>query len=220
MAFVPDQRVVQQLSSDGSHEPFGGGVRPGCAGWGVDHLDSLGGEDLVEAGDEHGGVVPDQESEPVEVDGHGQVAGGLGAPRAAEGSGDAGEVHAAGGVFDEEQDMDLAERDGVDDEGVTGDDPAGLGGEELGPGRPGSSRGGVDAVAFEDGPHRGRRQPVTETGEFAVNSAVSPRRVLPGEAHHQIARVPGRCGVVLVVAAGAPSGGRRGADARSAACRG
>lgn len=70
--------------------------------------------------------------------------GCLGAPPAVEGSGGSGGVYSSGGVFDEEQDMDLAERDGVDDEGVTGDDAACLGGEELGPGRARPSRGGVE----------------------------------------------------------------------------
>jgi hypothetical protein len=32
LAFVPDQRVVQQLSSDGSHEPLCDGVRSGAPG--------------------------------------------------------------------------------------------------------------------------------------------------------------------------------------------
>ncbi len=106
----------------------------------------VGGEDLVERGDEHGGVVADQEPEPVDGECHGEVAGGLGAPGAGEITGDAGEVHAAGGVFDEEQDVELAGSDGVDDEGVTGDDPLCLAGQELGPGRPGASWGRVDAV--------------------------------------------------------------------------
>ena len=119
----------------------------------------VGGEDLVERGDEHGGVVSDQEPEPVDVDGCGEVAGGLGVPAAGEITGDAGEVHASGGVFDEERDVELAAPDGVDDEGVTSDDPAGLRSEELGPGRSGASRGGVDAVPFQDRPHgRGARR--------------------------------------------------------------
>ena len=80
LAFVPDQGVVEQFGSGGAHEAFGGGVCSGRAGWGVDHVELVGGEDLVERGDEHGGVVSDQEPEPVDVEGHGEVAGGLGAP--------------------------------------------------------------------------------------------------------------------------------------------
>jgi hypothetical protein len=79
-----------------------------------------------------------------------------------------GPVHPSGGVFDEEQDLGLAETDGVDDEDVTSDD------------------------AFEDGPHGGRCQPMPETDEFAVDAVVAPCRVLPGETHHEIVAVPGR----------------------------
>jgi len=104
----------------------------------VDDVDPVGGEYLVEGGDEHGGVVSDQEPEPVDVEVHGEVAGDLGAPAAGEVSRDAGEVHASGGVFDEEQHVELAEPDGVDDEGVTGEDSVGLCGEELGPERRGA----------------------------------------------------------------------------------
>jgi len=119
--------------SGGAHETLGDGVSTWRSGWSVDHVELVGREDLVERGDEHGGVVSDQEPEPVDVDGHGEVAGNLGAPAAGEMAGDAGEVHASGGVFDEEQDVELAEPDGVDDEGATGDDPTGLRSEELGP---------------------------------------------------------------------------------------
>ena len=90
-------------------------------------------------------VSNDQEPEPVDVECHGEVAGGLGAPVTGEIAGDAGEVDVAGGVFDEEHDVELAGSDGVDDEGVTGDDPLCLAGEELGPGRPGASWGRAEA---------------------------------------------------------------------------
>jgi len=86
-----------------------------------------------------------------------------------------------GGVFDEEQDVELAEPDGVDDEGVASEDPAGLRGEELGPGRSGASGGGIDAVPFQDGSHGRCCEAVAEPGEFAVDAPVAPCRVLGGE---------------------------------------
>ena len=73
---------------------------------------------------------------------------------------------APGGVFDEEQDVELAEPDGVDDEGVTRNDPTSLRSEELGPGRPATSGGGV--------------------GEFAVDTPVAPHRVLSRESDTEL----------------------------------
>jgi hypothetical protein len=78
----------------------------------------------------------------------------------------------AGGVFGEEQDVELAEPDGVDDEGVAGGDPAGLSGEELGPGRSGASGGGIDAVPFQDRPHR--RWGEADDELFAVTHGAGP----------------------------------------------
>lgn len=69
-------------------------------------------------------------------------------------------VHAPGGMFDEEQDVELAETDGVNDEGVARDDPSGLCSEELGPGRSGASRGGIDERD---------EQPVDESAETGTD---------------------------------------------------
>jgi hypothetical protein len=206
LAFVPDKRVVQQFGSGGAHEAFGGGVCAWRSGRGVDHVDPVGGEDLVGRGDEHGGVVSDEEPEPVDVEGHGDVAGRLGAPAAGEMTGDAGEVDLAGGVFDEEQDVELAEPDGVDDEGVTGDDPAGLRSEELGPGRPGASWGGVDAVTFPDGRRRGGGEAVAEAGEFAVDAPVALRRVVSREPDDELFSVTHGAGTARSSLGVPPSG--------------
>jgi hypothetical protein len=53
--------------------------------------------------------------------------------------GDPGDVHAAGGVLDDDQDVDPAEEDGVDVGEVDGEDRVGLGGQELLPRRPRST---------------------------------------------------------------------------------
>ena len=105
-------------------------------------LVDAGGEDLVEGGDEHGGVVSYQEPEWVDIESHGEVAGGLGAPAVGEMAGDPGEdparlrrddpavasgrldrqtgclVRLAGSAFDEEQHVELAEPDGVENDGL------------------------------------------------------------------------------------------------------
>ena len=73
--------VVEEFGSGGADEAFGGGVGVWRSGWGVDDVELVRGEVLVERGVEHGGVVSGQEPEPIDVEGHGEVAGGLGTRR-------------------------------------------------------------------------------------------------------------------------------------------
>ena len=89
--------------------------------------------------------------------------------------------------MDEEQHVVAAKQRGVDGEEVAGD--CGLGVQELGPGHLGSVRGGVDAVVGEDLPHGGLGDRVAEPGEFALDAAVSPGRVLVGESNDQLTQL-------------------------------
>jgi hypothetical protein len=106
---------------------------------GADDADVGGVDHGVEGLGELGVAVLDQESEVVgavaEV--HQEVAGLLGDPVAGGVGGDPGDVDAAGGVLDDDQDVEPAEDDGVDVGEVDGEDRVGLGGEELLPRRPG-----------------------------------------------------------------------------------
>ena len=74
----------------------------------------------------------------------------------------------------------------------------GLGAQELGPGHARALRGGVDAVLFEDSPHSGGSNAVTEADEFAGDTAVAPCRVVGGHLDdeatqlHRGAGPPGR----------------------------
>ena len=106
-------------------------------------LDVDGGEDGVEGGGELGVAVADQEPEAstgvVEV--HEQVAGLLGEPGSGGVGGDAEDVHAAGGVLDDEERVEPVQGDGVEVEQVAGQDRVGLRAEELaqdGPARRGA----------------------------------------------------------------------------------
>ena len=78
-------------------------------------------------------AVPDQELDCsgalAEV--HQDVAGCLCRPRAVGMRGDAGEMDAAGLVFDDDQDVEATEQHGVHVDEVGREDPAGLGGQEL-----------------------------------------------------------------------------------------
>jgi hypothetical protein len=67
---------------------------------------------------------------------------------------------------------------GIGMEEVGGQDRLGLRGQERPPGLPSSSGGGVDARVFEDRPHRGWRDFVTEAGQLTVDAAVSPARIV------------------------------------------
>jgi hypothetical protein len=62
---------------------------------------------------------------------HQQVAGLLDHPRSGGVDGDPGEVKPAGLHFDHEQDVQPGQADGLDGEEVTGEQPTGLGPDEL-----------------------------------------------------------------------------------------
>jgi hypothetical protein len=96
-------------------------------------------EDGVEGGGELGVAVTDQEPETsagiLEI--HDQVAGLLGKPGCGGVGGDAQDVHAAGGVLDDEEGVEPVQGDGVHVEQVAGENALGLCLQELCPGRSG-----------------------------------------------------------------------------------
>src|SRR5215213_2006101 len=97
-----------------------------------------------EGGGELGVAVPDQEPEAstgvVEV--HQQVAGLLGEPGAGGVSGDAEDVYAAGGMLDDDEDMQPVQGGGVEMAQVAGQDRVRLRGQEFGPRGSGAARAG------------------------------------------------------------------------------
>ena len=155
MALSGDQEVVEAFPAQGADEPFRDRVRPRCPDWGAEDPDVGTGEDRVEDRGELAVPVADQESESfgaiVEV--HQQVAGLLGHPGPGRMGGDPGNVHAATGVLDHHEDVEAAQEDRVDVGEVDGEDRSGLRGQELAPGRPRSSWGGIETRGFQDGPH-------------------------------------------------------------------
>ena len=92
------------------------------------------------------------------VEVHEQVAGLLGQPGAGGVGGDAEDVHAAGGVLDDEERVQPVQGDGVEVEQVAGEDRVRLGPQELGPGWSGSPGRGVDAGACAGWSRRWRRR--------------------------------------------------------------
>ena len=85
-----------------------------------------------------------------DVEVHEQIAGELGEPGSGRMGGDAQDVHAAGGVFDDEERVEPVQGDRVEVEHVAGQDRLGLRSEELRPGRAGPSLRGVDPGVVKD----------------------------------------------------------------------
>jgi hypothetical protein len=126
-------------------------------------------------------VVADEELNVLEAlaEAEGEVAGLLHGPLVRRARGDPADVHPAGAVFDEHQDMQSLEEHGVHVQEIDCDDPGGLGVQELPPARARASRCRIDACRMQNLPHGGRRDCHAELCEFAVDPAVSPQRILP-----------------------------------------
>ena len=151
---VDDQGAVEEFAADAFDEAFGDRVGPRRPHRRLDDPDVHGGEDSVERGGELGVAIADKEPETaggvVEV--HEQVAGLLGQPGAGRVGGDPEDVHAAGGVLDDEERVEPVQGDGVEVEQVAGEDRVRLGLQEFCPRRSGSLGRWVDACAVQDGP--------------------------------------------------------------------
>jgi hypothetical protein len=117
-----------------------------------------------------------------------EVAGLLVGPLAGRVGGDPGEVDASAVEFDEEQDVEPSESDGVDGEEVTCEHLMRLCVEELAPGGSAPLGTRVNSGLFEDRPNRRRREPIAETDEFAVDAPITPSPVLGREAQDQRAQ--------------------------------
>ena len=81
-------------------------------------------------------------------------------------------------MLDEHQDIQSPQEHGVHVQEIDGDDPGSLGVQELPPARARAPRCRIDARGMQDLPHGGRRDHHAELGQFAVDPAVSPQRIL------------------------------------------
>ena len=145
LAAVPDDGAVEEFASKGADPAFGERVCHGGAHWCFEDLAAFGSEDLVECSSELAAAVAHECTRPSEPVGvvEEQVPGGLGGPDAAGVVGDPCEVHGSGRDVDEEQQVEPAQRDGVDGGEVAGD--GGLGPQELRPSDFRACGGGVDS---------------------------------------------------------------------------
>jgi hypothetical protein len=91
---------------------------------------------------------------------------------------------AAGAVLDDGQDVDLGAVEQVGGEEVQRQDPLRLGPQEFSPPWAVPAGRRFDPGALEDPPHRRWRHGDAEPGQLAVDPAVTPRLVLPGQPKH------------------------------------
>ena len=89
-----------------------------------------------------------------------------------------------GAHFHDEQDVQAAQRDGVEREKVGGQQPSGLSAQEgpppgaVTPWRRAQPRGG------QSSPDRARAHAVPKSGQFSLEASVSPGRIVPCPAQH------------------------------------
>jgi hypothetical protein len=95
-------------------------------------------------------------------------------------------------VLDEHQDIQALKQNGIDVQEVDGNDPSGLGREELPPCRPGLARCRIDAGGTQDRLDGRRRDRDAELDQLAVNPPVPPQRVLPRQADGKTGDAPDR----------------------------
>ncbi|WP_246107765.1 hypothetical protein [Saccharothrix saharensis] len=88
-------------------------------------------------------------------------------------------------MLEERQRVEAFAEHSVEVEEVGRDDALGLGGEQFSPGRAGAAWRRVDAGVVQDLPDRRMGDPVAESSQFALDSAVAPPWVLPGEPQHE-----------------------------------
>jgi hypothetical protein len=105
-------------------------------------------------------------------------------------------MDAAGAVLDDDQGVEAPRQHGVHVDEVDRQDAAGLGSQELLPGRARAAGRGIDPGRVQNLPHRGSSDPVTEPDEFALR-ADAPCRIVRGRADHELSdcgcreRLPG-----------------------------
>jgi len=193
---VEDQEAVEEFTADCPDKALGDRIRPGCTNRRLDDPHVDGGEDRIEGGAELGVAVADEEQEAavgvVEV--HERVAGLLGEPGAGGVGSDAEDVHAAGGVLDDEDRVQPVHGDRVEVKQVAGQDRMCLRPQKRAPRRSGPSRRRVDAGGVQDSPDGGGSDLVAEPRELAVDASISPGGVLGGRRRIRVRRPAGMAG--------------------------
>ena len=173
---------------DAAYEPFGVAVRPRGAGRDLHHPHPRIGQHGIEPGGELRVPVPDEEPEragPL-VQVHDEVAGLLGGPRAGRVRRDSEDMDPAGGDFHDEQYVDPAQRHRVHMEEIAGQQSVGLGTQELAPTGVGTPRRRTNPVGCQDPADRAGADPMTQTDQLTLDTAMPPARILRSEPQDQV----------------------------------
>ncbi len=100
--------------------------------------------------------------------------------------GHAQDMHPPGAYLHDEQHIQPSQADGVDMEEIGGQQPFGLGSQEGPPRRIATPSGGrAELGCRPDPPYRPGTNPVADAEEFALDTAVAPAGILPGQPHHR-----------------------------------
>ena len=189
--FAEDEQPVQRFVSEGLDHALAMGVGSRSPIGREHNLGAFGPKDLVEVVDEFGVTIVDREPnpnvEPAQLPG--QVARLLGHPRRVG-------MEAAVGVQDstavdlhEDQHVESPKQDRVDGEEVAGHDRSGMRLQELRPAGSLAARSWRHAVAAENASDCGRRTPVAQLEQLALDPAIAPPLVLAPEAEDQLSEL-------------------------------
>src|SRR6266481_910839 len=185
MPTTQDEQPVQALSPHRFNPALR--VRVRRPDGGEDHVRSSRAEDLVEGAAKFGVTIVDKEPHRwraiLEV--HREVPRLLGHPgRVRVGRGGA-QMDSPALEFDEDKDVERPEPHRLDGEKVAGDDPCGLGSQELGPRGARASWGRTAARSSEERPDRCGTDCDPELAELALDPHAPPTGILPGKAQDE-----------------------------------
>src|SRR2546426_11855753 len=121
----------------------------------------------------------------------GQVSGLLRDPGGVGMGGAVGVENAAAADLQEDEHVESPKEHRVDGEEVAGQDRSGMSGEKLRPRRTIAARCRRNAMTAQDAADGGRRDLVAELEELALDAAIAPTWVLPGQTQNQVAQLWG-----------------------------
>jgi hypothetical protein len=188
VSLVVDQQPVGALLANAANEPLGIAIRSRRPRRDLDHIEAFGGEDGIEGGGELGVPVADQEAERADplTQIHHQITGGLGSPDRGRMSGHPEQVHPAGADLHHKQDVESAQRDGIESEEIGGQQPRGLSTQEDVPSGVCSAWCWPEAGGGQDAADRALAQAMSQPDQFALDTTMAPGRILLRHAQHQV----------------------------------
>ena len=186
VAMAKDEHPVEAFASDGSHPTLRVGIGSRRSNRGLNDLDALGAEHLIEAGRELCVPITDEELDGTTSISQvtDQIAGHLGNPGTDWMFGDTQDVDLSAGQFDHEEHVKLLEQDGVHGEEVGGQHGAGLGAKELGPCRS-TPWHRSETILTQDPADRTCREADTNLAQLSLDANTAPASVFPTQTNDE-----------------------------------